>query len=185
MNLLIGSVYPQCEANMNKRVLKIMKSAAFAAIICICTMIIPVPLPGGGYANLGDTMVIAAGFFCGPVYGFFAAAIGSALADIFSAFALYAPATFVIKGLMALTVGLICKSVNKHGFTARLIPAAVIAEIEMVLGYFVFEIFVYDISVALADIPGNSVQGVCGIVFSTILVNVLNANKTVRKLIKI
>ncbi|MBQ7836669.1 MAG: ECF transporter S component [Clostridia bacterium] len=165
--------------------MKPVKTAAFAAIICVCTMLIAIPLPGNGYANLGDTMVIAAGFFLGPVYGFFAAAIGSAFADIFSSFALYAPATFVIKGLMALVVGVICKSINKHGFTARLIPASFLAELIMVMGYFIFELFIYDFGVAAVDVAGNAVQGVCGVAFSMLLVNVLNANKYVRKLIKI
>ncbi len=170
---------------MGNNILKTVKTAAFAAIICVCTMLVAIPLPGNGYANLGDTMVIAAGFFCGPVYGFFAAAIGSAFADIFSSFVIYAPATFLIKGLMAFTVGMICKSVKSNGFTVRLIPATVIAEIEMVLGYFIFEIFIYDMSIAVADIAGNAVQGACGVAFSMVLVNVLNANKRVRKLIKI
>ena len=170
---------------MNKNIVNLIKTAAFAAIVCVCTLLITIPLFGGGYANLGDTMVIAAGFFCGPLYGFFAAALGSALADIFCGFAIYAPATFVIKGLMAVTIGFICKSVDRHGFTARLIPASIAAEIEMVLGYFLFETVIYNFTTAIADIPGNAVQGACGIVFSIVLVNVLNANKQVRKLIKI
>ncbi len=163
----------------------LVKAAVFAALACVCTMLIAIPLGGAGYANLGDTVVIAAGFFCGPVWGTLAAAIGSALADIFSGFALYAPATFVIKGCMALTVAMICKSVNKNGFTVRLVPASVCAEVIMVLGYFLYEIVIYNPATAIADIPGNAVQGVCGIVFSMVLVNVLNANKNVRKLIKI
>ncbi len=170
---------------MKNNVTKLIKAAVFAALACVCTMMIAIPLGGGGYANLGDTIVIAAGFFGGSVFGPLAAAIGSALADILSGYAVYAPATFVIKGLMALIVSLICKNVSKNGFSWQLIPAAVVAEIIMVLGYFVFETFVYDISIAIADIPGNSVQGVCAIVFSSVLVSVLNANKNVRKLIKI
>ena len=170
---------------MKSNVVKLIKAAVFAALACVCTMIIAIPLGGGGYANLGDTIVIAAGFFGGGVFGALAAAIGSAMADVLSGYAIYAPATFVIKGLMALAVSLICKSVKKEGFAWQIIPAAVLAEVLMVAGYFIFEIFVYDIGVALADIPGNAVQGVCGMVFSTIVVNVLNSNKNVRKLIKI
>ena len=170
---------------MKNNVTKLIKAAVFAALACVCTMMISIPLGGGGYANLGDTIVVTAGFFGGPVFGSLAAAIGSAMADILSGYAIYAPATFIIKGLMALVVSLICKSVSKNGFSWQIIPAALISEVVMVLGYFVFEIFVYDVSVAIVDIPGNSVQGICGIVFSTILVSVLNANKNVRKLIKI
>ncbi len=170
---------------MKSNVMKLIKAAVFAALACVCTMMIAIPLGGGGYANLGDTIVITAGFFGGSVFGPLAAAVGSALADVLSGYALYAPATFVIKGVMALVVSAICRNVSKNGFSFRVVLAAVIAEIIMVAGYFIFEIFVYDISIAIVDIPGNAVQGVCGIVFSMILVSVLNANKNVRKLIKI
>ena len=170
---------------MKNRVSRIIKTAVFAALVCVCTMMIAIPLGGGGYANLGDTVVIASGFFCGSVFGALAAAIGSALADILSGYALYAPATFIIKGAMALLVGMMCYRVNKSGFVWQLVPSAILAEVIMVLGYFLFEILVYGIGVAIVDIPGNAVQGGCGIVFSMILVNVLNANKNVRKLIKI
>ena len=37
----------------------------------------------------------------GAVLGFLAAGLGSALADLFSGYVVYAPVTFVIKGLMA------------------------------------------------------------------------------------
>ncbi len=170
---------------MKSKVTKIIKAAVFAALACVCTMMVAIPLGGGGYANLGDTIVVTAGFFCGSFFGPLAAAVGSALADILSGYALYAPATFVIKGIMALIVSLICRKMNKSGFSWRVIVSAVVAEVLMVAGYFVFEVFVYNIGVAVMDILGNAIQGACGIVFSSILVNVLNANKNIRKLIKI
>ena len=74
----------------------------FAALICVATMIIKLPSPIGGYINVGDGIVLLCGWTLGPMYAFFVAGIGSALADIFAGYILYAPATFVIKGLMAL-----------------------------------------------------------------------------------
>ena len=73
-----------------------------AALTCVATIVIKIPSPLNGYINLGDCIVLLSGWLLSPVYGFFAAGLGSALADLFSGYAAYAPATFLIKGLMAL-----------------------------------------------------------------------------------
>ena len=81
---------------------KIVFAAMFAALACVATMLVKIPSPLKGYINLGDCMVLAAGFLLSPLYGFLAAGLGSALADLFAGYATYAVATFLIKGLMAL-----------------------------------------------------------------------------------
>jgi len=87
---------------MNSKTKKLVIASLMAAITCIATMIIHIPSPLKGYLNLGDCVVLLSGWMLSPVYGFFAAGLGSALADVFSGYALYAPATFIIKGVMAL-----------------------------------------------------------------------------------
>ena len=51
-----------------------------------------------------------------PVYAFVSAGLGSALADVFSGYLVYAPATFVIKGLMALVAFAFCKILAKNHY---------------------------------------------------------------------
>lgn len=87
---------------MNNKTRKIVLAAMLAALCCVATMIIKIPSPLKGYLNLGDCIVLLSGFMLSPVYGFLAAGIGSALADIFSGYVIYAPATFIIKGIMTL-----------------------------------------------------------------------------------
>ena len=77
-------------------------ASLLAALCCVATMIIKIPSPLKGYLNLGDCVVLLSGWFLSPLYGFLAAGLGSALADVFSGYVTYAPATFVIKGIMAL-----------------------------------------------------------------------------------
>lgn len=64
--------------------LKLMITAAlFAALSCAATMSIRIPTPGtGGYIHPGDAIVILSGIVLGPVWGFLAGGIGSALADL-------------------------------------------------------------------------------------------------------
>ena len=80
---------------------KIVASSLFAAITFISTMFFTIKLPNG-YANLGDCFIIIAACLMGAKYGAAASAIGASLADIMLGYQSYAPATFVIKALMAI-----------------------------------------------------------------------------------
>lgn len=154
-----------------------------AALACVATMIIKLPSPLGGYINLGDCIVLLCGWVLGPVYAFMAAGIGSALADVFSGYVLYAPATFVIKGLMALVVYAIYASLSKRtkSFSARLL-GAIVAEIVMVGGYFVFEGFIYGFAPSLVNIPANAVQGVAGIMIGMLLITLFEKQNILKML---
>lgn len=154
-----------------------------AALACVATMIIKLPSPLGGYINLGDCIVLLCGWALGPVYAFMAAGIGSALADIFSGYALYAPATFVIKGLMALLAYAIFALLSKRvkHFSARLI-GGIASEIVMIAGYFVFEGFLYGFAPSLVNIPANAVQGVAGIAIGMILITLFEKQNILKML---
>lgn len=142
-----------------------------AAMVCVATMIIKIPSPMKGYLNIGDCIVLLCGWLLAPGYGFVAAGLGSALADIFSGYITYAPATFLIKGSMALIAVACFKLMNKRiGKLPSQIVGAVLAEIAMVLGYFVFEGFMYGFIPSAVNIPANAVQGAVGLILGIILV---------------
>ena len=157
---------------------KIVFAAMFAALACVATMLIKIPSPLNGYINLGDCVVLASGFLLSPVYGFLAAGIGSLLADVFAGYAAYAPATFVIKGLMALIVcfGVRLFPKKKRGVLARIVCAA-FAELVMVAGYFLFEGFLYGFEASLVNIPANAIQGAVGILLGVLLTAALERSK--------
>ena len=157
---------------------RIVMAALLGALTCVATMIIKVPSPLKGYLNLGDCVVLVAGWMLSPTYGFLAAGIGSALADIFSGYVTYAAATFVIKGLMALIAFYGFKLLhNKLGNLPSRIISGIVAEAVMVGGYFIFEGFLYGFVPSLVNIPANAVQGVAGLIIGTILVKVFEKNR--------
>lgn len=162
---------------MNKNVQKIVVSAMFAALVCVATMVIRIPTPLKGYINIGDGIVLLAGWIIPPPYGAFAAGIGSMLSDLFAGYVIYVPVTFLIKGIMALAAwygfGLISKRINK---TAARILSGVAAQLVMVLGYFVFESVMYGIDASALNMPMNLLQSLFGIVISTILISVFEKN---------
>ena len=149
-------------------------AALMAALACVVTMIIKVPSPLKGYLNLGDCIVLVSGWILSPGYAFLAAGLGSALADLFSSYALYAPATFIIKGTMALIAHVAFKFLQgRIGRLTSQLLGAFLAEIVMIMGYFVFEGFLYGFVPSLVNIPANAVQGAAGIVIGIILVKIL------------
>ena len=156
---------------MNESNKKIVMTALFSALTCVATLIIKIPSPLKGYLNLGDCIVLLAGWMLSPVYGFIAAGLGSALADLFSGYVIYAPATFLIKGLMAIIAfflfRLLCR---KIGNVSSRVVSGVCAEIIMILGYFVFEGFLYGFAPSLVNIPANGLQGIAGIIIGVLLI---------------
>lgn len=174
---------------MNSLTKRLTFTAVFAALCCVSTLIIIVPLPNG-YLNLGDVFVLLSGWFLGPLYGAVAASVGSALADVWSGFALYAPATFFIKGIDAALAWLIAFLLKKYirknslDFIARA-AGAFLGEAVMVLGYFLFETVLYGLAGGAAALLGNMLQGVCCGVVAVALFAALYSVKTVRNLFPI
>ena len=161
-------------------------TSLFSALCFVATMLVVIPLPNG-YFNAGDVFVLLAGWCLGPLYGAIAGAVGSALADICSGFALYAPATFFIKGATALIgyyAWLLCKkvvTVDTWDFIPRLC-AVILAESVMVLGYFCFETALYGVAGAVLSLLGNSLQGICCGLLAVSVCKVLCSIKGVKKL---
>ena len=163
---------------MHSKTKRIVITALMAAMVCVATMIIKIPSPMKGYLNIGDCIVLLCGWLLAPGYGFVAAGLGSALADIFSGYLTYAPATFLIKGSMALITFACFKLMNKRiGRLPSQIIGAVLAEIVMVLGYYVFEGFMYGFIPSAVNIPANAVQGAAGLILGIILVKVFERLK--------
>lgn len=161
---------------MKTKTWKIVMSAMYLALVCIATLIIKIPLPLKGYFNLGDCMVLVSGWMLSPYYGFFAAGVGSLLADVISGYVIYAPATFVIKGFMALIAYYVYKVLSSkiNCLTSRIL-SGLISEIIMVLGYYIFEGFLYGFVPSIVNLPTNIVQGLFGLITGVLLVKVFNS----------
>lgn len=165
---------------------KLVTAALFAAI-CFGMTMLSVPLPVVGYGNLGDCFVLLSGWLLGPLWGAVAAALGTALADVALGFGLYAPATFVIKALMAVAAYFVGLALTGHSvhMGRRILAhasAAVWGEIIMIGGYFAYECILYDAAAAAGSLVGNGIQAIAGIVLSTALVTVIRGNKALDRL---
>ncbi len=156
---------------------RIILTGLMMALIVVATIVIPIPVPfGTGYIHFGDAMIFLSVLILGWKYGAIAAGVGSALADFIVGYAIWAPWTLFVKGIMAVVMGLfIAKSMQKPGRSIFGIPVyqfvgMVLAGCFMVAGYYVAEGMIYgSFIVALAGIPWNIVQFIVGTVIATLL----------------
>lgn len=163
---------------------KLVLTALLAALTCVATVIIRIPSPLHGYINLGDCIVLVSGWLLGPVYGLLAAGIGSALADVFAGYFTYAPASFAIKGLMAVAAYFVFKAMSGTKLSkGRYIVSGIVAEVIMILGYFAFEGVLYGFAAVLVNIPPNAVQGVAGVAAGSLLIAAINRTHMAKKLL--
>lgn len=163
---------------MNNKTFRYAMTALLAALTCVATYFIHIPvLMVNGYANLGDAVILLFAFLFPSSPMMFAAGIGAALADAISGYGIYIPATFVIKvGVFAIAM-----LVGKRGGWMRVL-AAVAAELFMVLGYLVFEMWIVDMGAgAVASIPGNLVQAGVSAVVALVVTPVMLRSPGIRK----
>lgn len=170
---------------MNSNLKKIVLAALMAAFACVATMSIRIPTPGtSGYIHPGDAIVILSGVILGPVWGFLAAGIGSAMADLMGGYFIYVPITFVIKGIVAFAAGTLYRRMGRtprSRYTAVVLGG--IADMILVAGgYFVCECGLYGTAAAAAGVPANIIQGIGGLVIGIILYPVLIAIPDIRRI---
>ena len=153
-----------------EKIQKLVWEGLFTALTTIATMIVQVPSPLGGYLNAGAAVVILSAFLLGSPWGALAAGLGSALADLLSGYAIYAPATLIIKALMALAAGAILRSAKKKNALSMAVLGSLASEVIMIVGYFAYDALVMGYGLgALANVPGNCMQGAFGVLAGTAL----------------
>lgn len=148
---------------MNTRMIRrLTLTALFAALICVMTFVVHIPLGAGGYVHLGDGFIYLAAAFLPTPYAMAAAGVGAALADLFAGYPLYMPFTLVIKALMvpvftAKKPSVVC---------SRNIGGSIAAGVICTAGYYLTDVLLYGSWVApLASLfTGNLVQSGAAVV---------------------
>ncbi|MCJ7722191.1 ECF transporter S component [Candidatus Bathyarchaeota archaeon] len=136
-----------------KAVIQLSLMTVMSTLVAVGTLVIRIPNPMGGYFNLGDVMIFVAALTFNPLIGGVAGGLGSAIADIIG-FPLFALPTLVIKGLEGLVASMITNKKNVY----RDVLAVVVAGAEMVIGYFLVELYLWGLGGALGEVPANIAQ---------------------------
>lgn len=143
----------------NIKLRTLAKTAMMTALICLLTATLHIP-SGHGYIHMGDAMIYLAAAILPMPYAVCAAAIGGAMADLISGYAVYVLPTICIKALLALTCSLIG---GKRLFCVRRVISSAVCCIVSSVGYWLTEVLLYQGDLwaqLLLTLPGNLIQSI-------------------------
>ena len=144
----------------------IVLTGLMAAMVCVATTFLHIPIVGGGYVHMGDTVIYLAAALLPTPYAVAAAAVGAGLADVLVA-PMWAPFTVAIKAVMAFAF----THKKERLLCGRNAWATLIAGGVGVLGYYIAEVVILWLSggalatagvAAVAAVPFNAMQEVAG-----------------------
>lgn len=158
---------------MNNSIKRLTYTSLMIALVFICTVVIAIPSPLGGYINLGDAAIYIGSYFLGPAFGFLAAALGSMMGDLYLGYIPYMIGTLLIKGTMGAVSGYFFKK-------EKLVLGVILGLVIMVLGYYGFEIILLqNVLSPLVNIPFNGIQGSMGSLVGYALIQAMKKSKLV------
>lgn len=151
-----------------KSLFKITYTAIFTAIIILATSVIKFSTGlGEGYIHLGDSIIYLTACVLPFPYCLVASALGGALADILSGYAIWSIPTMIIKTLNALPFAIICRKYKLNKILCKqTIFVTILSGIVTIFGYFIAECILYSVTSATLSLLGNTIQAVAsGIIF--------------------
>lgn len=139
----------------------------FAALTALLTAVLHIPV-GNGYVHCGDAVIYLAAVMLPLPYAAGAAAVGGALADVLSGYAVYALPTFIIKAMLAAVFSAVG---GTQMLEKRRILAMILCGLVSVTGYWLTAVILYGGWAAqfVETVPGNCMQAIAsGIVYAVI-----------------
>jgi uncharacterized membrane protein len=155
-------------------------SGLLTALVFVATMFVNIRLPisiNGGLIHLGNVPLVVASIVFGRKKGAIAGAVGMTLFDVLSGWALWAPGTFIVRGVMGYVIGLIAERRRGESFLFNTV-AVIAGGAWMIAGYYLTEGIIYGNFVApLTSIPGNLVQVLTALVIGMPLATAMKKQK--------
>ncbi|XMB66047.1 ECF transporter S component [Mycoplasmatota bacterium zrk1] len=130
----------------------LMMGALFIAIVTSLTFIQLFSGPNGGLVHAGYIALFPIAIVFGKNYGAIAGAFGMALFDILSGWASWAPATFVVVGLVGYFTGLIASGGGNQKVN---LLALIVGSLISISGYFIYNAFLMGFGVESALISAS------------------------------
>jgi uncharacterized membrane protein len=161
---------------------RIVSISLLTAVTAVFTLVVRIPIaPTRGYINLGDVAIFFTAFTFGPVTALVSGGLGTAVADLLSGYAQWAPISLIIHGVQGFLAGLIVRtylvkvSRDQSGTEAEVTfiqqrrrtlvvtgIAGIVGTVIMTGLYFLAGASLYGFGPALVEVPGNIIQCVVG-----------------------
>ncbi|MBD7911189.1 MULTISPECIES: ECF transporter S component [Clostridium] len=161
----------ESKGKVRLRTKDMVETALLIALVFVSTAFINIRLPflsNGGLVHLGTVMLFIAAIVFGKEKGAIAGAVGMAIFDLSSGWALWAPFTFVVRGVMGYMLGSIAWSKKRDGNSLCLdIVGIILSGAWMIFGYYITEGILYGNWITpVASMPGNLTQIIVGLILA-------------------
>lgn len=145
------------KSSMKKNNIKRMCLAGiFTALVYVVTAYLHIPTYNG-YVHCGDGLIFIAACILPMPYSIAVGVFGAMFADLLTGFAIWAPGSMIIKGLLALLFTCKANKIITKRNLLMLLPAALISTV----GYYLYEVVIYgNFLAALSGVPGSLAQAV-------------------------
>lgn len=134
-------------------------------LVFIFTKFINIRIPisiNGGLIHMGNVMLFVTAICFGKKKGAIAGSFGMAIFDLVSGWVIWAPFTFLVRGIMGYIVGRISEKREGKSILYNILGIT-IAGIWMIIGYYFTEVILYGNFIApITSIPGNLTQIIIG-----------------------
>ncbi|MDY3868447.1 MAG: ECF transporter S component [Pyramidobacter sp.] len=148
--------------------------AALCAALVTCATFLSVPVPGFRlYFNFGEGVIYCTAILFGKTVGGLCGGLGAALADLLLGYPLWAPFTFVIKGIEGYVVGRLAPYGEKK--------AMAVGAVIMAAGYSTMAAVLYGIPAAPVELVTDIAQTSVGALFACFMVPQLRKIVTTEK----
>lgn len=138
----------------NKQIKNMCLAATFTAVVYVLTAYLQIP-SSTGYVHIGDAFIMLSAAILPTPYAVFVGAAGATLADCLTGYAIFAPASLIIKGVTVLFFTNKKENIINLKNLLALIPSAVLC----IGGYYLYEAFISGNFIApLSGIIGSIMQ---------------------------
>lgn len=149
----------------NRQIKNMCLAATFTAVVFVLTAYLQIP-SNTGYVHIGDAFIFLSACLLPTPYAVFVGAGGALLADCLTGYAIWAPASVIIKVLTALMFTNKKETIINLRNLLALIPAAVMC----IGGYYLYEAFISGNFIApLSGIIGSVMQWLASSILFIIL----------------
>ena len=138
----------------NNHIKLICLTGIFSALVVVVTAFLHIPTYNG-YVHCGDGFIFIAASILPMPYAIAVGVLGAMLADLVTGYAIWAPGSMIIKGLLALLFTCKANKIITKRNLIMLLPAALISA----AGYYLYEVLITGSFLAsLSGIPGSLIQ---------------------------
>ncbi len=148
----------------NNKIKFMCVTGVFTALVFVVTAYLHIPI-NNGYIHFGDGIIYLAACLLPLPYAMAVGAGGALLADCLTGFAIWAPASIIIKALTALFFSSKEDKIINLRNSLVLLPAAILCA----GGYYLYEALLYgNFATPLLSIPSNITQSIASSIFFVI-----------------